>query len=87
MIGEYIHIPERALKGFFWRILKDFQVKRHMVLTESVNLTAAQRFEGLKEILSMLKAALTRILISEDQEPLLDSVFQKILDDYKSKMG
>ena len=84
-LSQYLSIPERAIKGFFWRVATTYQMQRHMASSEADNLTPAERLEGLKDILSLLKKELTKILVSPDQEPLLEEAFKNMLKDYTSK--
>ena len=63
LLNQYLPIPERAIKGFLWGVLKDYQVKYHYNLGEEekrMDLSPADRIGGFLEIFGMLKEALTR---------------------------
>lgn len=87
ILSQHLPIPERALKGFMWRVLTDYQIKRHMAASESEKLDPAERIKGLMEILALFKEALTRVLISQEQEPLLDNAISKVIKIYKEKFA
>ena len=82
-LNQYLHISERAIKGFFWRVVLEYQIERHMLSSEADDLTPEERVQGLKEIFSLLKKELTRVLISKEQEPLLNDSLKKAVDFYK----
>ncbi len=86
LLTKYISISEKAIKGFFWRVLRDYQIKRHMGLEESKNLSIDERIEGLKEILSLLRKDLTRVLVDPEQAALLDVAFEKTLNLIKGQL-
>ncbi|MFX1376077.1 MAG: hypothetical protein ACFFA0_09715 [Promethearchaeota archaeon] len=85
VISQKINIREMALKGFLWRVLRDFQEKRRMSLDESMTLTPTERIQGLIEIFMMLKKELTKILINEEEEPKLEKALMEALELYKSQ--
>lgn len=87
LLSPHLPISDRAMKGFLWRVLKDYQMKRHMALTESANLSPKERIEGLIEILKMLKEALTRVLINQEQELKLDDAISKVITFYKERFA
>ena len=73
-----------------WRVLKDYQVKYQFDLAEDSkkeDITAAQRLEELSLIFSMLKENLTKILISKEQEPILDEGIKNALNFYKERFA
>ncbi|MFX1593740.1 MAG: hypothetical protein ACFFCL_13690, partial [Promethearchaeota archaeon] len=43
ILSQQLPIPERALKGFMWRVVTDYQMKRHMAASESEKLDPAER--------------------------------------------
>jgi len=86
-LNQYLHISERAIKGFFWRVVVDYQIERHMLSSEAEELTPGERVQGLKEIFSLLKKELTRVLISKEQEPLLDDTLNKAIQFYKEQFA
>ncbi|MFW9988509.1 MAG: hypothetical protein ACFFC3_07625 [Candidatus Odinarchaeota archaeon] len=85
VISQRINIREMALKGFLWRVLRDFQEKRGMRLDRSMTLTPTERIQGLVQIFMMLKNELTKILIDEQEEPKLEKALMEALELYKSK--
>ena len=86
VLSHHVSIPERAIKGFFWRVLREYQIRRHMGLDESKNLSIDERIEGLKEIFSLLREDLTRILVDPEQSPLLDKAFEQSLNLIKEQL-
>ncbi|MFX1237142.1 MAG: hypothetical protein ACFFAS_13230 [Promethearchaeota archaeon] len=93
IIQKYIPLSEFTLKGFMWRVIKDFQVKKHLDIAEEEKLAKKadidldKRIAVIEMILSMLKKELTKVLISQEQEPLLDDAFKKILSLYKEQFN
>lgn len=51
------------------------------------DVTIAERMAAIQEIFTMLKEELTRILISQEQEPILEEAIEKALDFYKKQLG
>jgi hypothetical protein len=47
----------------------------------------AERMGAIQEIFTMLKGELTRSLISQEQEPILEEAIQKTLNFYKKQFG
>ena len=87
ILNQHFSFPEKAIKGFLWRVLIPYQKKRHMGLDNSANLTPAERIKGLLEILGLLKEELTRVLVKPEQEPLLDEAFSKTMKFYKDNFA
>ncbi len=88
LISKYIPLPERALKGFMWRVLKEFQVETHQKISQEIKKSKHDKNEiiqGTKMVFSMLKDQLTRILVSKEQAPLLDKAFEEIMDAVKKQ--
>ncbi|MFX1373882.1 MAG: hypothetical protein ACFFCE_18700 [Promethearchaeota archaeon] len=84
---QFLPIPERPMKGFIWRALTDWQVKNRKDLSEVLKISPDQRVETVLEIIALLKKHLTRILISQEQEPLLNESCQKAVKFYKTKFA
>ncbi|MFX1395659.1 MAG: hypothetical protein ACFFAS_01305 [Promethearchaeota archaeon] len=82
LISRYIPLPERALKGFMWRVLKEYQIENHQVLAEEATMkgSKAEIINGIERVFSMLKDQLTRTLVSNEQAPLLDKAFNEITE-------
>lgn len=90
ILGQYLPISERALKGFLWRVLINIQKKYHIDFVEEgkrTDVSLAERMAAIQEIFTMLKEELTRILISQDQVPILDDAIEKTLGFYKKQLG
>lgn len=91
IIAQYIPLPERALRGFMWRAIREDQVERHVDLAEEARIADQRevdletRIAGIENILSRLKNNLTRLLVHSEQEPLLDKAFDKVIDFYKEQ--
>ena len=84
VISKHLPLTERAVMGFFWRVIREYQMERHMASSEAKNLSKTERIQGLKEILDLLRKALTKILVKEDQVPMLDAAFDEIVKEYKA---
>ncbi|MFX1238371.1 MAG: hypothetical protein ACFFAS_01310 [Promethearchaeota archaeon] len=82
LISRHIPLPERALKGFIWIVLKEFQTETHQKISEEIkrDVSKAEIIEGTKMVFSMLKDHLTKILVSKEQAHLLDKAFEEIMD-------
>ncbi|MFX0004154.1 MAG: hypothetical protein ACFE9C_09165 [Candidatus Hodarchaeota archaeon] len=90
ILGQYLPIPERALKGFLWRVLINIQKKYHIDFAEEgkrTDVSVAERMGAVQEIFTMLKEELTRSLISEEQEPILKEAIEKTIGFYKKQFG
>ncbi|MFW9990118.1 MAG: hypothetical protein ACFFC3_15850 [Candidatus Odinarchaeota archaeon] len=93
IISKYLPIPQRALKGFMWMVIKDYQMQEHVDVGEEEELAKEQNIglrkllAGLEVILSMLKEKLTRILVKKEQESILNEAFRKIIAFYKEQFA
>ena len=90
ILGQYLPIPERALKGFLWRVLINIQKKHHIDFAEEgkrTDISLAERMGAIQEIFTMLKEELTRVLINQEQALILDEAIEKALDFYKKQLG
>ncbi|MFW9970165.1 MAG: hypothetical protein ACFFDF_08190 [Candidatus Odinarchaeota archaeon] len=90
ILSQYLPISERALMGFLWRVLLNIQKKYHIDFAEEGkrrDVSLAERMGAIQEIFTMLKEELTRILISQEQEPLLDKAIGKAINFYKKQLG
>ncbi|MFW9897022.1 MAG: hypothetical protein ACFFDB_15325 [Promethearchaeota archaeon] len=90
ILGQYLPISERALKGFLWRVLINIQKKYHIDFVEEgkrTDVSLAERMGAIQEIFTMLKEELTRILISQEQEPILEEAIEKAINFYKKQLG
>ena len=86
-ISQFIPIPERALRGFMWQNLKNWQVENHKDLSYIAEASPNERLQIAIEILESFKVMLTRILIDEEQEPLLNEAIIKATNYYKEKFA
>ena len=84
-ISQHIPLSDRAIKGFFWRIAREYQMKHHQAANEAENATPAERVKALGEMFTMLKKELTRTLVDKEHEPLLDQALNKAMSVYKEK--
>ena len=90
VLNQYLPISERALRGFLLRVLRNIQMKYHIDFAEEgkrVDISLAERMEAIQEIFTMLKEELTRILISQEQEPILEEAIEKAINFYKKQLG
>ena len=63
ILGQYLPIPERALKGFLWRVLINIQKKYHIDFVEEgkrTDVSLAERMGAIQEIFTILKEELIR---------------------------
>ncbi|MFX1374184.1 MAG: hypothetical protein ACFFA0_00080 [Promethearchaeota archaeon] len=90
ILNQYLPISERALKGFLWRVLKNIQMKYKIDFVEEgkrTDVSLVERMGAIQEIFTMLKEELTRILITQEQEPILEEAIKKTIDFYKQQFG
>ncbi|MFX0007047.1 MAG: hypothetical protein ACFFA7_05565 [Promethearchaeota archaeon] len=90
ILSQYLPISERALMGFLWRVLVNIQKKYHIDFAEEgkrKDVSLAERMGAIQEIFTMLKEELTRILISQEQEPILEDAIGKAINFYKKQLG
>lgn len=90
ILGQYLPIPERALMGFLWRVLINIQKKYHIDFAEEgkrTDISLAERMGAIQEIFTMLKEELTRVLIKQEQEPILEEAIEKAINFYKKQLG
>ena len=71
----------------------EYQMKYHIDIKKEVEqakireVSLAEQAKGIQIVFSMLKEQLMRILISKEQEPLLDEAFEKIIAIVKEKVA
>ena len=88
IVSNYIPLDEKPLMGFTWRVMKEWQIK-HKVYIKDVgkNYTPEQRIEVVKELLDMAYNELTRVLINQEQKPLLKQGLNEVLVFYKKNFA
>jgi hypothetical protein len=90
ILSQYLPILERTLMGFLWRVLLNIQKKYHIDFAEegkSKDVSLDERMGAIQEIFTMLKEELTRILISQEQEPILEDAIGNAINFYKKQLG
>ncbi|MFX1503281.1 MAG: hypothetical protein ACFFDH_20130 [Promethearchaeota archaeon] len=88
IFNQYIHIPERAMRGFIFRVVRDYQVEQHIILDEELNRAdKTKRAKIATAIVRKLRDALTRVLISPEEEPLLDEAIKNAFNFYKEQLN
>ena len=87
LFAQYLPIPERALSGFMWRNIKDWQIQHQKDLSEIVKATPAERINVAQEIFNLFGESLKRILVSEEQEPILNETIVKGMKIYKEQFA
>jgi len=85
IIVQYMPISERALKGFLWRVVQAYQMKHHVSTKKAEEITPSERIKALEEMFIMLKKELTRSLVDQAHESLLDEALNKAMSVYKEK--
>ena len=85
IIDQYVPISERAIKGFLWRVVQAYQVKHQLTTQKAEDITPNQRIKALEEMFMMFKEELTRSLVDQEHEPLLNEALDKAMSVYKEK--
>ena len=84
-ISNQTQISDRAVKGFIWRTVREWQMKNQLDISEAQNFTAQQRLDLFEEIFGSVKESLARILLDDSQMPLLDKAMNNAVSLYKNK--
>ncbi|MFX1570893.1 MAG: hypothetical protein ACFFCV_21345 [Promethearchaeota archaeon] len=85
IISDQINVSERAVKGFLWRAVREWQMENKKDLSEAEALSPDQRVLLFKKIMELIKHTFTRILIDNSQEHLLDKALNDVLSIYKTR--
>lgn len=84
-ISDQINVSERAVKGFLWRAVREWQMENQKDLAEVEALSPDQRVYLFEKILDLIKQSFTRILIDDSQMPLLDKALDDVSLIYKTQ--
>ena len=87
LISKYIPIPERAIRGFIWRTIREWQVTYKKDLGELSNMSSTDRVNAVVQIMEIFETTMKRILIDKEQEPALKEGMKKTLDMYNEKFA
>ena len=71
LMKKFIPLSERAIKGFIWRSLKEWQLNFKRDFSEISKLDPENRIEAVVQIIEIFGARLKKVLIKKEQEPLL----------------
>ncbi|MFX1382294.1 MAG: hypothetical protein ACFFBP_07585 [Promethearchaeota archaeon] len=83
MISHALSIEERAIRGFIWRSIKDWQIDHSKDLSSIANMSPENRIQALLQIINVLEKTLMRVLISKEHEPLLEEAMKQVIVAYK----
>ncbi len=83
LMKKFIPLSERAIKGFIWRSLKEWQLNFKRDFSEISKLDPENRIEAVVQIIEIFGARLKKVLIKKEQEPLLEQVMQNALKRYE----
>ena len=70
-----------------WWNIKDWQIQHQKDLSDIVKATPAERTKVASEIFDLFGDSLKRILVNEEQEPLLDETIEKGMKMYKEQFA
>ena len=87
LIDKYIPIPERAIRGFIWKTIREWQLQYKTDLSELSTMNSAERVNAVKQIIEIFETMMKRILIDTDQEPALKEAMQQALNIYNEKFA
>ena len=87
LIDKYIPIPERAIRGFIWKTIREWQLQYKTDLNELSTMNPAERVNAVKQIIEIFETMMKRILIDKDQEPALKEAMQQALNIYNEKFA
>ena len=87
LITKYIPLPERSIRGFIWRTIREWQLKYKKDLSELGSMSSADRINAVVQIMEIFETMLKRILINKEQEPVLKEAMQQALAIYKEKFA
>ena len=83
---QYIPISEHAMCGFAFRALQEYQIDNKIELTVFESMSEEATLKMLTDTMNRVKNKLLKILIKEDQVPVLDDAIVKLLDFYKKNL-
>jgi len=86
--SQYLNLSVRALKGFIWRVTREYQVKNQIVMDEQVfNLSKDKQIKIAEEMGKILEDTLKKTLVNQDQIPLLKEALKKALEFHKEQIS
>lgn len=83
---NYIPISEHAMCGFAFRALKEYQVDNKIEMSAFESMSDDTILEMLSDVMNRVKNQLLKILIQEEQAPVLDDAIVKLIDFYKKEV-
>ncbi len=83
---QYIPMNEHAMCGFAFRALQEYQVDNKIELSAFESMSDEATLKMLTDTMNRVKNKLLKILIKEDQAPVLDDAIVKLLDFYKKNL-
>ena len=87
LISHFLPIPERAIRGFMWRTIREWQLTYKMDLGELSNLGSDDRVNAVLKIMEIFGVQIKRVLINKEQEPVLEDAMQQALNMYNEKFA
>ncbi len=85
LVADHLPVPERAIKGFMWRAIKNWQVDKKRGLDEIKKSTSSEKVDIAVNLFEYFETEIKRIMIDKSQESLLSSAIQEGLNLYKQK--
>jgi len=83
LMKKFIPLSDRAIMGFIWRSLKEWQLNFKRDLSELSKLDPGNRIEAVVQIIDIFGIRLKKVLINKEQEPILEQAMQNALERYK----
>ena len=87
LISQYIPLPEKAIRGFIWRTIREWQVTYKKDIGELSTMSSDDRVNAVLQIIEIFETTMKRILIDKEQEPALEEAMKKTLDMYNEKFA
>ncbi|MFX1382293.1 MAG: hypothetical protein ACFFBP_07580 [Promethearchaeota archaeon] len=87
LISKFLPIPERAIRGFIWRTIREWQLTEKKDLSELSNLAPSNRINEVVKIIKLFETQIKRVLMDEQQGPLLEETMKKVLEVYIEKFA
>lgn len=87
VLSNYVNISKIALKGFIWRVVKDWQKKHSKAASEIATMNPEDRVKNIGEMFDMLNDYLAKILRSSDQKAALSEAIDDGFEFYKSEFA
>jgi len=84
IIADRIRLPERVVRGFIWKCMRDWQQEHGKRLVEISEVPAPTRFENFRKVADCFRRHVLQVL-PDSRHPDLDLALEVCADEYRRK--